>query len=120
MLRPHGGPQVMNYCTVSAAICGLTLLFTGPVASPANVGFSVGLTPPAPVVETVPAPPAPGSVWTPGYWSWDGVKYVWVPGQYVVPPFPGAVWIGGRGVPHGARWAGANGHWGRGGNRAAL
>ena len=46
----------MNYWTVSAAICGMTLLFTGPPASPATVGFSVGLTPPAPVVETVPAP----------------------------------------------------------------
>ena len=103
----------MKYCTVPAAICGLTLLFTGPVASSANVSVSVGLTPPAPVVETVPAPPTPGSVWTAGYWSWDGVKYVWVPGQYVVPPFPAAVWIGGRWVPHGARWVWVNGHWGR-------
>jgi hypothetical protein len=103
----------MNHWTVSAAICGLTLLFTGPVASPASVGFSVALSPPAPVVETVPPPPTPGGAWTPGYWSWDGVKYVWVPGQYAVPPFPGAVWIGGRWVPHGARWVWLNGHWGR-------
>ena len=103
----------MNHYTVSAAICGMALLFTGPVASAAKVSFSVGLTPPAPVVETAPPPPAPGSVWTSGYWSWDGAKYVWVPGQYAVPPFPAAVWIGGRWVPHGARWVWTNGHWGR-------
>lgn len=32
-----------------------------------------------------------GQVWTPGYWSWDGARYVWVPGRYVVAPFPDAV-----------------------------
>ena len=44
----------------------------------ARVGVVVGLAPPAPVVEVVPAPPAPGYVWQPGYWSWNGFQYVWV------------------------------------------
>ena len=52
-----------------------------------RVGVVVGLAPPAPVVEAVPAPPAPGYVWQPGYWSWNGFQYVWVPGVYVVPPY---------------------------------
>jgi hypothetical protein len=34
------------------------------------------LSPPAPVVETIPPAPAPGTVWTSGYWSWNGVEYV--------------------------------------------
>ena len=34
-----------------------------------RVGVVVGFAPPAPVVEVVPAPPAPGYVWQPGYWS---------------------------------------------------
>jgi WXXGXW repeat (2 copies) len=51
----------------------------------ARVGV-VGVAPPAPVVEVVPAPPAPGYVWQPGYWSWNGVQYVWVPGAYFVAP----------------------------------
>ena len=48
-----------------------------------RVGVVVGVAPPAPVVETVPAPPGPGYVWRPGYWSWDGVQYVWGPGTYL-------------------------------------
>jgi hypothetical protein len=39
-----------------------------------RVGVVVGVAPPAPVVETVPAPPGPGYVWQPGYWSWNGVQ----------------------------------------------
>jgi hypothetical protein len=52
----------------------------------ARVGVVVGFAPPAPVVEAVPPPPAPGYVWQPGYWSWNGVQYVWVPGAYFVAP----------------------------------
>lgn len=100
----------MNHCTASAALFTLALL-TASLAISANVGFSVSLTPPAPVVETVPPPPAPGTVWTPGYWSWNGAKYVWVPGQYVVAPFPDAIWIGGRWVPRGGHWTWVDGHW---------
>ena len=101
----------MNHRTVSAALCALALLFTASLGASANIGFSVALTPPAPVVETVPPPPAPDTVWTPGYWSWNGVKYVWVPGQYVVAPFPDAIWIGGRWVPRGGHWTWVDGRW---------
>ena len=97
-----------------AAMCGLILLVTGPKdALAANVGFSVSLTPPPPVVETPPPPPVAGQVWTPGYWSWDGARYVWVPGRYVVAPFPDAVWVGGRWVHRGPRWGWVDGHWHR-------
>jgi WXXGXW repeat (2 copies) len=44
-------------------------------------GLVVGVAPPATVVETPPPPPPPpANVWAPGYWAWDGTKYVWVPG----------------------------------------
>jgi hypothetical protein len=93
-------------------LCGLVLLTASPAASPANIGFSVNVNPPPPVVETPPPPPpTPGTVWTPGYWSWNGTGYVWVPGQYVVAPFPDAVWIGGRWVHRGPRWGWVDGHW---------
>jgi WXXGXW repeat (2 copies) len=52
----------------------------------AGIGVVVGVAPPAPVVEPVPSPPDPGYVWQPGYWSWNGVQYVWVPGAYVAAP----------------------------------
>ena len=40
----------------------------------ARVGVVVGVATPTPVVEPVPAPPGPGYVWQPGYWSWNGVQ----------------------------------------------
>ena len=107
------GKPLMNRRAIVAALCGLALLLTSPPAFSANLSFSVALTPPAPIVETVPPPPAPGTVWTRGYWSRDGVKYVWVAGQYVVAPFPDALWIGGRWVHRGDHWTWVDGHWRR-------
>lgn len=33
-------------------------------------------------------PPAPGAVWSCGYWHWDAVRYVWVDGSWRVPAGP--------------------------------
>ena len=80
----------MNYRGFFASsLCGLALLLACAPGLSANVSFSVALSPPAPVVETIPPPPVPGSVWTPGYWSWNGVEYVWVPGSLR----PGGRWF---------------------------
>ncbi len=40
--------------------------------------------PPPPVarVEAPGPPPAPGYVWVPGYWDWNGRNYVWINGRY--------------------------------------
>jgi WXXGXW repeat (2 copies) len=69
-----------------SVLCVAATLTLAAAPSLARVGGVVGLAPPAPVVEVAPPPPAPGYVWQPGYWSWNGVQYVWVPGVYVVPP----------------------------------
>jgi hypothetical protein len=93
-------------------LCGLTLTLA---AAPgvARVGVVVGFAPPAPVVEVVPPPSAPGYVWQPGYWSWDGVQYVWVAGAYVVAPKVHAVWVLGAWVRPGHGWVWRAGHWRR-------
>ena len=101
----------MKHHHILAVLCAVMLLIGSLPSWSARVGFSVALTPPAAVVETIPPPPAPGNVWTPGYWSWNGTEYVWVPGQYAVPPFPGAVWIGGRWVARGHGWTWVDGRW---------
>lgn len=101
----------MSHRAIPAALCGLIVALTSRQALSAHFSFSVAVTPPPPLVEVVPRPPAPGYVWNPGYWSWDGVKYVWVPGRYVVPPFPRALWIGGKWVHRGQRWAWVDGRW---------
>ncbi len=42
--------------------------------------------PPAPLVEAAPPPPPGVYVWRPGHWRWNGFRYVWVRGHYVVRP----------------------------------
>jgi hypothetical protein len=77
----------------------------------ARANSFVSFSPPTPVVEAVPASPAPGYVWQPGYWSWNGVQYVWIPGSYVVAPYANAVWVPGLWSrrEYGSEWSA--GHW---------
>lgn len=42
--------------------------------------------PPEPLGEVRYAAPAPGMVWVDGYWHWDAVDYVWIPGRWETPP----------------------------------
>ena len=44
-------------------------------------------TPPAPTTaEVVTASPAPNALWIPGYWTYDGRAYSWLPGHWELPP----------------------------------
>jgi hypothetical protein len=76
---------------------------------PARVLYVAG-PPPAPLAETESAPPAPGMVWVEGYWHWNGVQYVWIPGHWESPP-PGAVWIAPRYVMVDGKYAYRAGRW---------
>ena len=62
--------------------------------------------PPPPRYEPPPPPPPPGRmIWRPGHWNWNGVRYVWVPGHYIVRPPVANRWVPGH-------WArGPYGHW---------
>jgi hypothetical protein len=50
--------------------------------------------PPLPVYDQPPIP-APGYMWTPGYWGWNNEDYYWVPGTWVEPPQAGLLWTPG-------------------------
>jgi hypothetical protein len=39
--------------------------------------------PPPPRYEVVPGPHGRGTVWEPGHWHWNGMRYVWFDGHYV-------------------------------------
>jgi WXXGXW repeat (2 copies) len=76
--------------------------------------------PPLPEYEQPPLP-APGYIWTPGYWSWqeDEADYYWVPGTWVDPPRPGFLWtpgywawIGGQYLFHAGYWGPRVGYYG--------
>ena len=87
-----------------------------PVASFADshVSFGIGITvgPPAPPVVVAPAPmaPAPGYVWAPGYYAWNGYQYIWVTGRWIEPR-PGFVWVPDRWEHRGPYWHRVDGHW---------
>jgi WXXGXW repeat (2 copies) len=70
-------------------VCG------APAASLAQVGISVAIAPPALPVYVQPPIPAPGYLWTPGYWAYGPAGYYWVPGTWVQPPSVGVLWTPG-------------------------
>ena len=68
-----------------------------PLAANASValGISVNFAPPELPVYVQPEIPAPGYIWTPGYWAWSPAGYYWVPGTWVLPPAVGLLWTPG-------------------------
>src|SRR6202171_3258428 len=68
-----------------------------PVASYAqiSVGLSIRIGPPPLPVYVQPVCPAPGYIWTPGYWAYGPDGYYWVPGTWVQPPRVGVLWTPG-------------------------
>jgi hypothetical protein len=67
--------------------------------------------PPLPDYDQPPIP-ADGDMWTPGYWSWNGYEYFWVPGTWVEPPQPGFLWTPGYWAFVGNVYAFHRGYWG--------
>ncbi len=47
-------------------------------------------SPPAPPSQPdeayMPQPPTPDAVWINGYWAWDGSRYIWAAGHWIIPP----------------------------------
>ena len=78
-------------------LCTLVLAIALPMAAKAAVSLSVNIAPPPLPVYVQPEIPAPGYLWTPGYWRWDpaAADYFWVPGTWVAPPAVGLLWTPG-------------------------
>ena len=93
--------------TLLLAVASLGLL-----AAPAvKAAVFVRVGPPAPIVETRPAIPGAGYVWTPGYYRWNGGAHVWVNGAWALPPRPGAVWVAHRWERRGGGYYFREGRW---------
>src|ERR1700723_744452 len=87
--------------------------FTLPVAQAhAGVFVSINIAPPALPVYEQPPLPAPGFIWTPGYWSWGAAGYYWVPGVWVQPPTVGLLWTPGYWGFAGGAYGWHGGYWG--------
>ena len=78
---------------LAATMLAAPLTAAASMAAAAEIGISVQLEPPALPVYEQPPIPAPGYLWTPGYWAYDGtVGYYWVPGTWVQPPEVNLLW----------------------------
>src|SRR5258708_29078507 len=63
----------------SFALCAIAV----PAGAQVGIGFSIGVAPPPPRYEVVPAP-REGYYWAPGYWRWGEPRRspVWVEGSW--------------------------------------
>jgi hypothetical protein len=71
-------PRLLHAALLPALLAGCV---TGVVE-----GVGPAAPPPAPLPELRSLPPAPGMVWVPGSWHWDGTAYAWLPGRWESPP----------------------------------
>ncbi len=98
----------------------IVLALAGPAASilltPAHaqiaVGLSVNIAPPPLPVYVQPPLPAPGYLWTPGYWAYGDAGYYWTPGVWVRPPRVGVLWTPGYWGFAGGSYGWHAGYWG--------
>src|ERR1700761_2055899 len=77
-----------------------------------GIGISVHVAPPALPVYEQPPLPAPGYLWTPGYWAYGPAGFCWVPGVWVQPPRVGLLWTPGYWGFAGGVYGWHAGYWG--------
>jgi hypothetical protein len=87
--------KLRRFCSVVLLSCGLGCLAIS-TSSQAQVICTGNASPPPelPVYDQPPMP-APGYIWTPGYWGGGPLGYFWVPGTWVEPPSAGLLWTPG-------------------------
>jgi hypothetical protein len=96
------------WLAVSPDYCALA-----PVYAQDNIGIAVDIAPPPLPVYDQPPIPAPGYIWTPGYWAWDDYTgYYWVPGTWALPPEPELLWTPGYWGWNDGVYAFHEGYWG--------
>jgi YXWGXW repeat-containing protein len=95
------------------SLCALLVAIVVSIFLPekSEAGIYVRLGPPAVIAETPGPRPAPGYIWDPGHWRWNGHKYVWVPGHFQRPPHGRGRWVPGHWVQDPRGWYWVEGRW---------
>jgi WXXGXW repeat (2 copies) len=96
-------------CALFTVVPALAVM--SPAPSHAQL-ISITIAPPALPVYVQPAIPAPGYLWTPGYWAYGDAGYFWVPGTWVLPPTAGVLWTPGYWGWRDGIYAWNAGYWG--------
>jgi len=96
----RSGEATVKRIATTLLVAGLLatpmLVLPPPALAAVDIGISVNIAPPPLPVYEQPVIPAPGYIWTPGYWAWDpSFGYYWVPGTWVMPPQVGLLWTPG-------------------------
>ena len=99
------------FVALCCAFLGTLALVNSP-PSAAQVAVSITLAPPELPVYEQPPVPAPGWIWTPGYWAWGPDGYYWVPGTWVEPPDAGLLWTPGYWAWNDGVYVWNAGYWG--------
>ena len=95
----------------AASLAGCVVTPVGDLGAGVYVGPGYG--PPAPAADVVVGvAPAPGYLWTAGYWGWLGGRYVWNPGRWIAPR-PGYRWANAHWARGSRGWRFVGGHWRR-------
>ena len=84
----------------------------GPSVTTADAATTAPIAPPALPDYDQPPIPAPGYIWTPGYWGYADAGYYWVPGTWVQPPTDGLLWTPGYWAWNAGVYAWNAGYWG--------
>jgi hypothetical protein len=86
-----------KFLCVALILAIVISVFLLPQFVQAQIGVSVSITTPPPLlpVYTQPYCPGPDYIWTPGYWAWGPDGYFWVPGTWVRAPRVGFLWTPG-------------------------
>jgi hypothetical protein len=71
----------------------------------------VSQEPPPPQVEIRTVFPGSGYTWLLGYWGWNGRRYAWHRGEWVLAPRTGAVWVEGHWERQPNGWVWVPGRW---------
>lgn len=98
--------------TLFAASIATPMLMVSATQAHAGVFISVNFAPPVLPVYAQPPLPAPGYIWTPGYWAYGDAGYYWVPGVWVMPPQAGFLWTPGYWGYVGTAYTWHPGYWG--------
>ncbi|WP_258005628.1 YXWGXW repeat-containing protein [Castellaniella caeni] len=88
-------PRLAPLALVCALAGAPALLLPAAAQAAVSIGIGITLAPPALPVVVQPVAPAPGYIWTPGYWAWNGGGYDWVDGVWLMPPAVGLLWTPG-------------------------
>src|SRR4051812_1756197 len=71
---------------VALTTCSSRIPAPPSTGQPQSALVEVDYPPPPARVEFVPAQPRAGAVWVRGAWLWEGRRWGWKPGAWVVPP----------------------------------